>query len=102
MCAARAGSPGARYCTSNRACGKPPKSWIVSGAGDALTAVAPCVSQWALTMAMARGRGRSRPIWPQARLQALSSMAFIGEPWPTNRAGMRVMAKSFRNSRSYR
>jgi len=45
-------------------------------------------------LAMARGRGRSRPIAAQARLQSLSSMAFIGEPWPTNRAGMRVMVSS--------
>jgi len=27
----------------------------------------------------------------QSRVQALSSMAFIGEPWPTKRAGIRTV-----------
>ena len=100
--AARAGSPDARYWTSNSACGKPPKSWIVSGAMEALTAEAPRDSQWALIISTALGRGRVSPSRRQSRLQALSSMAFIGEPWPTNRTGMRDIGIPIRNKSGYR
>src|SRR6478752_3979291 len=64
---------------------------MVSGRSAALTALAPHVSQWALTISTALGRGSSAPSWAQARLQALSSMAFIGEPWPRNRTGRRAV-----------
>ena len=48
----------------------------------------PCVSQWDEMHRMALGRGRRRPRSCQLRRQALSSMAFIGEPCPRKTAGI--------------
>ena len=36
--------------------------------------------------------GKNSPSSRHSRLQRLSSIAFIGLPWPTNRAGMRGVA----------
>src|SRR5690606_41209801 len=60
-----AGSPGAGYCTSNSACGKPKKSWMVLGRGIAVTAVA-LTYQCADTARIARGRGADSPNARQA------------------------------------
>ena len=60
---------------------------LVSGAGDPVTR-APGVSQCADTHTIARGRGSAGPSARQASDQSLSSMAFIGEPWPMNRTGI--------------
>ncbi len=46
--------PGSRR--SDRACGKPKKSWMVCGRSMAVTAVRPTY-QWAETTRAARGRG---------------------------------------------
>ena len=50
-----------------------------TGASDPVTNT-PGVSQCAETHRIASGRGRRRPRSAQARRNALSSMAFIGEP----------------------
>lgn len=81
------GEPGAGYCTSNKACGNPPKSWMVLGALMAVIWV-PRVSQCALTHRMAVGVGSVCPIDFQCCENTLSSMAFMGLPCPTNNAGM--------------
>ena len=61
---------------------------MVRGSGMAVTAVA-LPYQCADTATMASGllRASSRPSSAQARECRLSSMAFIGDPWPRNRAG---------------
>src|SRR5215213_2755002 len=84
---ARAGSPGAGYVTSYNCRGKPPKSWIVLGAGIAVTKV-PGTYQWAETHSTALGRGTSSPILAQALVYSLTSRAFIGLPCPKKIAGM--------------
>ena len=63
---ASAGSPGAGYCSSNSARGKPPKSWIVGGCGCAPTCGCR-PSQCAEAITMARGVGRSRASSASAR-----------------------------------
>jgi hypothetical protein len=62
---------------------------MVSGAGLDVTPT-PWVSQWAETQRIALGRGRAWPIAAQPRRKSLSSMAFIGEPWPMKSTGMRA------------
>ena len=61
---------------------------MVRGCATLVTLV-PLVSQCAETQRMARGTGSSFPSWRQQELKAFSSMAFIGLPWPTKRAGWR-------------
>jgi hypothetical protein len=46
--------------------------------------------QCAETIRTARGRGNDRATSAHASVQALCSSAFIGLPWPTNTAGIRV------------
>src|SRR5688572_4183993 len=60
---------------------------MVSGFSAAET-YTPCVSQCEETHRMAFGRGRRRPSACQLRRQALSSIAFIGEPCPRNTTGI--------------
>src|SRR2546426_3570199 len=57
---ASAGSPGAGYSTRYSSGGKPPKSWIVGGAGIAVTEV-PGRYQCAEMDKIARGRGIAAP-----------------------------------------
>src|SRR6185369_10775987 len=71
-----------------RASGKPPKSWMVLGRSFAVVKV-PATYQCAETARMAFGRGSARARSRKPRLQPLSSIAFIGLPWPTKRTGMR-------------
>ncbi len=97
MSPARAGLPGAGYRTAERAAGKPLKSCSVGGAVMAVTRV-PRVYQWALMHSTAAGRGISRPSWAHRLEKSLSSMAFIGEPWPTKSTGMRGPAGHARAS----
>jgi len=59
------GRPGAGYCTSNSACGKPKKSWMVRGRGIAVTA-STLVYQCAEIARIARGRGTEAPKARQA------------------------------------
>src|SRR5882672_1268460 len=42
-------------------------------------------------MRMAQGRGTSPDNERNARLHSLSSMAYIGDPCPTNKIGMRIL-----------
>src|SRR5690349_15937722 len=51
----------------------------------------PLVYQCADTAITARGFGSVAASSLKAFDQRLSSIAFIGEPWPTNRAGMRLV-----------
>ena len=51
-------------------------------------ACVPIVSQWAEMQRMALGRGSDWATSPHARLNSLSSIAFIGLPCPRNRAGI--------------
>src|SRR5260221_10463263 len=60
---------------------------MVGGRSEAVTDT-PAVSQCADTQRMARGLGSRRATSPQPRRNALSSIAFIGEPCPTNSAGI--------------
>lgn len=46
------------------------------------------VYQWAETQSTAAGFGSSLPNSSHRRLKSLSSMPFIGEPWPTNNTGI--------------
>src|SRR6185312_5638462 len=62
---------------------------MVSGRGEAVTPT-PRVSQCADTHNTARGRGNVSPRRCHSRRQELSSIAFIGEPWPRNRTGIRM------------
>jgi hypothetical protein len=62
---ASAGAPGAGYSKRCSSGGKPPKSWIVRGRGDAVTAV-PGTYQCAETASTAAGRGISAPRASQA------------------------------------
>jgi hypothetical protein len=71
-----------------------PKSWIVSGFSDTCTNVVPRVIQWAETQRMAAGVGKASPISAQPRLNPVSTIAFIGLPWPTNSAGIRSLGRS--------
>ena len=84
--AANAGSPGAGYCTANRAGGKPPKSCQVSGAGLLATRRSG-LSQCADTSTMAVGRGSSAARRLSAGPLAPGSSASMGEPWEINRLG---------------
>src|SRR5258706_5617858 len=67
---------------------------MVLGASSMVTAI-PSVSQCADIARMALGQGNSSGNAAHARLQELSSMAFIGEPWPMNRAGIRSKRGSY-------
>src|ERR1039458_7547333 len=62
---------------------------MVSGCSIAVTRV-PSVSQCAETQSTALGLGSDRATAAHARLNSLSSMAFIGLPCPMNRAGIVV------------
>ena len=53
----------------------------------------PAFCQWAETQRMAAGRGSAAAAPAQARLNSLSSMAFIGLPCPTKTTGMRPTLK---------
>src|SRR5690349_24838999 len=55
----------------------------------------PGTYQWAEMLRMALGSGSSPPSSWNPRLLWLSSMAFIGDPWPTNRTGMRFMTQDW-------
>lgn len=81
------GLPGAGYCTSKSARGKPPKSWMVRGFSIAVTKV-PFVSQCAEMQRIALGRGIVSAIFRKPVTKSFSSMAFIGLPWPANRTGI--------------
>ncbi|CAI8734527.1 hypothetical protein EMIT0P100_130129 [Pseudomonas sp. IT-P100] len=84
--AANCGSPGAGYCTSNNALGKPPKSCQVSGCGLPLTNSS-LFSQWAETITMALGFGNSPARRARAGPLAPGSRASMGEPWDIYRLG---------------
>ena len=84
---ASATEPGAGYCIWKSSSGKPPKSWMVFGCRSPVTKV-PGTYQCAETERMALGSGRRPASERKPRLQTLSSMAFIGEPWPTKRTGI--------------
>src|SRR6267143_2790665 len=66
----------------------------------------PGTYQCAEMLRMALGSGSSLASLWKPRLHSLSSIAFIGEPWPTNRTGMRCTTVGcpwpFRASRSER
>ena len=97
MRCANAGSPGAGYSASNNAFGKlAPKSWIVGGRSFAITRT-PSVTQCAETITMALGFGNRPAISAQAREEGVSSIAFMGEPWPMKRAGALVMRRFLPN-----
>ena len=81
--------PGAGYWTSNNACGKPPKSWIVFGLAIAVTAV-PRVNQCAEIARIALGLGTFVPRLRQASVYRLRASVFIGLPWPKKMTGMRT------------
>jgi hypothetical protein len=49
------------------------------------------VSQCAEIQTIALGRGSFLPNASQDRLKSLSSMVFIGEPWPINTAGIKLL-----------
>src|SRR5438128_705217 len=67
----------------------------VAGAGVVVAGTkVPGTYQWAEMLRMAIGCGNSSPSLRKPRVQSLSSMAFIGEPWPTKRTGMRCMTQS--------
>src|SRR5690606_35218755 len=85
---ARSTLPGAGYSISYSARGKPPKSWIVRGFGCAVRYV-PFTNQCAEIATMALGFGTRPRNAANPRLKRLSSIAFIGEPWPTNTTGIR-------------
>src|SRR5579875_2951087 len=74
---------------------------MVSGCGDAVIATSR-VSQCADTHSTARGRGCVSARRRHARRQGLSSIAFIGEPWPMNSTGIRafISAGSMRGPRN--
>jgi hypothetical protein len=67
---------------------------MVFGRSMAVTRVPP-VSQCADMQRMASGRGSSLPAFSQARPNPLSSMPFIGEPWPTKSTGIRELLWAF-------
>jgi hypothetical protein len=50
--------------------------------------LAPRVTQYAETTQITLGRGKSWPSFSRTRVKAFDSMAFLGEPWPTKRAGI--------------
>ena len=81
-------APGAGYCASKSALGNPPKSCIVFGLAIVVTLVV-LVSQCADIDNIACGLGSCLPSFLQLLLNSLSSMAFIGLPWPINITGMR-------------
>src|SRR5690242_528735 len=56
----------------------------------------PLVNQWAETTNTADGTGICFPMSSHLLLNSLSSIPFIGEPWPTNKTGMRY-SRSFRS-----
>src|SRR5258706_2805840 len=88
-CATRCASstdPGAGYCTSRNACGKPPKSWMVRGRAIAVTPV-PGTYQCADTQRIAFGVGMDFAIARQPSVYAFVASAFIGLPWPKKIAG---------------
>src|ERR1700739_1951424 len=60
---------------------------MVRGCADAMTCD-PCVTQCADTTHTAFGRGSSAASPRKASVKALCSMAFIGEPCPTNKTGI--------------
>src|SRR5664280_2349186 len=62
---------------------------MVSGCSIAVTRV-PSVSQCAEMQSTALGLGSDRATAAHARLNSVFSMAFIGLPWPMNRAGIVV------------
>src|SRR5438309_114076 len=64
---------------------------MVRGCSSPVTNV-PGTYQCAEMLRMAFGSGSIRPSFWKPRLHSLSSMAFIGDPWPTNRTGIRCMA----------
>ena len=49
------------------------------------------------TAAIARGFGNARAICAQPPAEGVSSIALIGDPWPTKRAGARVMRRFLPN-----
>ena len=61
----------------------------------------PSVYQWAETESMARGFGSSFAIARQPSEYLLSSMAFMGEPCPTNMTGILsiILNSSFRRAK---
>src|SRR4051812_20342713 len=63
--------------------------------GSSPGAKGPDTYQCAEMLRMAFGSGSSPASFWKPRLQSLSSMAFIGEPWPTNRTGMRFMTQNW-------
>src|SRR5690606_8725860 len=69
---------------------------MVLGSSIAVTCV-PLVSQCAEITNTAFGLVTSRPIFAQVRENSLSSMPFIGEPWPMNKTGS-FSSCSFRSS----
>src|SRR5207237_2456748 len=64
---------------------------MVRGCSSPVTNV-PATYQCAEMLRMAFASGSIRPSFWNPRLHSLSSMAFIGDPWPTNRTGIRCMA----------
>src|SRR3982751_3996849 len=64
---------------------------MVSGCALPVTNV-PGTNQCAETASTARGLGSAAPSARKPRDQRLSSIAFIGEPWPMKTAGMRGVA----------
>src|ERR1017187_1342011 len=67
---------------------------MVRGLTMAVTAVK-SVYQCAEMQRTARGRGNKRPTDCQALVKRLSSRAFIGLPWPMNRAGIGVFTARY-------
>jgi len=61
-----------------------------------VTTCAPEVTQCADTTQTAFGRGKRPAKRSSVRVYALCSMAFIGDPWPTNKTGIFKSASSIR------
>ena len=87
MRCASSGSPGETYWIRESCAGKPEKSWIVSGARDAVTRIGEGASKWADTTTTARGFGIDAANSLSAPPQGLFSIAIIGEPCETKSAG---------------
>ena len=68
--------------------GKPEKSWMVENFPAPFALSSPAVNQWAETQRTALGLGRVFPSAAMARVNRLSSAAFMGEPCPIKTAGI--------------